>query len=249
MPVTKENNRVLGILIRSTRMKKGYSLRELGQRANISHTLISNIEKGQLIPSNETLRDLFTELDLTFYDDEELHREFMKKSKRIYTSIFNHDYEEAGILIEELRVHDKKLMFSIDAVDYVLTKGFYYTSTKVKLQKVDDAFQLYEKLVEFLTEDQKQIVYFIQGLSHLVREHYNKASDKFNQALSLGKKERDVFIKEYLVKALVKQYKFIDSFRISTHVFFKRSLEIVNSFVFLAFRSAILSVTSVIRFT
>jgi len=216
MPVTKENNRVLGILIRSTRMKKGYSLRELGQKANISHTLISNIETGQLIPSNETLRDLFTELDLKFYDDIELHREFMRMSKRIYTYIFNHDYSEAGVLIEELRRHEKKLMFRIDAVDYVLMKGFYYASIRVKMQKIDDAFQLYEKLIDFLTEEQKQMAFFIQGLSHLTREQYNKASDKFNQALSLGRKDRDVFIQEYSVQALVKQYKFIDAYRISS---------------------------------
>ena len=140
MPVTKENNRVLGILIRSNRIRKGYSLRELGQRANISHTLISNIEKGQLIPSNETLRDLFKELDLKFYDDIELHREFMRKSKQIYTRIFNYDYAEAGILLEKLRKFEEKLMFSIDVVDYVLVKGFYYASVQVKLKEINDAF-------------------------------------------------------------------------------------------------------------
>ena len=216
MPVTKENNRVLGILIRSNRIRKGYSLRELGQRANISHTLISNIEKGQLIPSNETLRDLFKELDLKFYDDIELHREFMRKSKQIYTRIFNYDYAEAGALLEKLRKFEEKLMFSIDVVDYVLVKGFYYASVQVKLKEINDAFQLYGKMIDFLTEDQQQMVYFIQGLYQLTKEYYNSATATFHRALSLGKRDRDVFIQQYLVQTLVKQYKFIDAYRISS---------------------------------
>ena len=53
--VDKKNYIVLGILIRSSRINQGYSLRDLAELTKISHTLISNIEKGKLIPTEDTL--------------------------------------------------------------------------------------------------------------------------------------------------------------------------------------------------
>ena len=78
---SKENHRVLGILIRSERINKGFSLRELGERANISHTLISNIEKGKQTPTPETLSDIFEILDLRFYSDIKYTSKISKYSK------------------------------------------------------------------------------------------------------------------------------------------------------------------------
>lgn len=218
MAMSNENNRILGILIRGNRIKMGYSLRELGERANISHTLISNIEKGKQVPSNQTLKDLFSELDLTFYDEPKLHSEFLKKSKLVITHVFNYDYEEAGKLVTELRMNENKYMYSIDVVDYVIMKGFYYASTAQKSKQIEKALEIYESLIEFFTEEQKQMVYFVKGMHLLNEERYNLASDQFKLALSLGRKDIDVFIQQYHATALVKQYKFIDSYRITSSI-------------------------------
>ncbi len=45
----------LGEKIESLRKEKGYSLRELGKICNLSHSYISDIEKGRTNPSLETL--------------------------------------------------------------------------------------------------------------------------------------------------------------------------------------------------
>jgi len=258
---SKKNNRVLGMLIRSERINKGYSLRELGQKTNISHTLISNIEHGKQVPSNHTLQDLFRELDIVFHVNPELHKEFTEKSAKIYNYIFNHYYEEAGILINQLTEHDNELMYSIDGVDYIVIKGLYYASVNKKLDGIRRFFDLYSSLFDFFTDDQKQIVYFIQGMVLLLEQQYNKATDCFKEALRHGNKELDVLIQQYLAESLVKQYKFIDAYRICTEIikeFEERSIYIramktkilvANIFYHIAKNNEVYEITSnVLRF-
>ena len=208
----KKNNRVLGILIRSERISKGYSLRELGQMTNISHTLISNIEKGKMVPNNETLRDLFRQLDIVFYDDKELHQEFLDKSSEAVNYIFTHDYADARKIIDDLMTKDTELSYSIDGVDYTILKGLFFAYVGERMTSIKKFIDMYQTLFEFFTDNQKQLVYFICGLVELHEQHYKAATEQFNLALSLGRKDRDVFVKQYFMKSLVKQFKFIDTY-------------------------------------
>ena len=57
----------IGELIKNAREEKGYSARELAKLCDISHTEISNIEKGQRVkPAILTLKAFEKYLDLDF---------------------------------------------------------------------------------------------------------------------------------------------------------------------------------------
>ena len=216
---TKENNyKVLGILIRSKRINKGYSLRELASITNISHTLISNIEKGQQIPTKDTLSDIFDALDLEFYDDPELTQDFYDKEEEIYNHLFNHDYEKADELLSIFKDKREQLLNSVLVVDFFLLHCLYHAYTETSSDCIDEQLEHYEKVIEFFTEYQTQMFYFIKGLNYLNKEAWNRATDFFNQALKLGNKNIDVFIKEANVISLIRQYKFIDAYRFSESV-------------------------------
>ena len=61
------NNTNIGELIKKTRKEKGYSARELAKLCDISHTEISNIEKGLRVkPAILTLKGFEKYLDLDF---------------------------------------------------------------------------------------------------------------------------------------------------------------------------------------
>ena len=60
----KQSTLILGLNLRFARMKAGLSLRDMGDLANISHTLIANIEHGKTIANQETLRDIFAILKI-----------------------------------------------------------------------------------------------------------------------------------------------------------------------------------------
>lgn len=214
----KNNYKVLGILIRSQRISKGYSLRDLGQVTNISHTLISNIEKGKQIPAPNTLADIFRVLDLEFFDDPKLQKELKKYSDDIYNNLFNHDYDLAKVSFKKLQKNEHKYLHSLGLVNFVLLKYFYLTITKTEDETIGETIEHYYKVLEFFSNTQKQLFYFIDGLYQLNNEHYNDATEKFNLALQFGDKEIDVFIKEYSVISYVRQYKFMDAYKLSQEI-------------------------------
>lgn len=55
---------LLGEKIRLLRTEKGYSLRELGKRVNLSFSYLGDIERGRTNPSIETLKSLAEALEV-----------------------------------------------------------------------------------------------------------------------------------------------------------------------------------------
>lgn len=214
----KDNYKVLGILIRSNRISKGYSLRELASITKISHTLISNIEKGQLVPAPSTLSDIFKALDLVFYDDESLSEEFSRKAEIIRVDLYNQEYEDAFKIFKTLMEKEEKFMSSIEVVNYFLLKCLYFSLVNQESNCVEEELDQYEAVLQFFTDNQQQLYHFIRGLNHLNNERWNRATAEFNRALSMGTKELDVFIKEYNIQSLVRQYKFMDAYRYSQQI-------------------------------
>lgn len=211
----KENVKVLGILIRTHRMEQGYSLRDLGEITRISHTLISNIEKGKQIPSPQTLKDIFKVLHLEFHDNENIVNLFRDNETTIYEHLFHYDYESAKDVMVELEKDEDTYLLSPVVVNYDILKCFFYAITQTPGSNIEEIITKYTKMTDFFSETQKQMFYFIQGLVHLNHERYNRATESFNLALTLGNKEIDVFIRQYNIQSYVRQYKFIDAFKLS----------------------------------
>ena len=211
----KLNLSVLGILIRVARLNHGYSLRNLSSLTNISHTLISNIEKGKQPPSKDTLTELFSVLKLKLYTSIEIEQEMKYYYDNIFTHIINHHYEDAFVLVKKMEQKGDIYEHSFEVVNYLIIRCLFYTITDTYSKDTNKTIKQYEKVLEFFTVDQKQLFYFIQGLYFLNLDNYKLASDEFEKALTLGNKDLDVVIKEYLVQAYIWQYKFTDSVSIA----------------------------------
>ncbi|KFZ26159.1 MAG: DNA-binding transcriptional repressor PuuR [Candidatus Izimaplasma bacterium HR2] len=209
--INKMNISVLGILIRVARMKQGYSLRNLATLTNISHTLISNIEKGKQPPSEATLADIFSVLKLKLYTEPEIKTEMTYFYKEIFSRIVNHHYIEASKLISEMEKKGHIYENSFEVVNYIVIRCLYYTITNIKLDVKEKTISQYEKVIEFFTLEQKQLFFFIKGLNYLNKEYFILASDNFEIALSLTDKEINPVVKEYLVQAYIGQYRITDS--------------------------------------
>lgn len=216
--VDKKNYIVLGILIRSSRIDQGFSLRDLAKLTNVSHTLISNIETGKQIPAENTLADIFSALKLKYYDSPDLINRFSEYYDQITNHLFNHEYEEVIPLMNGLMMNEDIYIHSAQVVNYVILKLLFHTITNTYSTDTDSLINHYIKMVEFYSEEQKQLLYFVKGLNHLNNEHYNKATEYFEKALSVGTEQLDVFINEYNISSLIRQYKFIDAMKAATIV-------------------------------
>jgi len=214
----KRNKSVLGIIIRTNRNKQGLTLRALAKMASISHTLISNIENGKQLPSEETLSDLFKALGLKLHDDVSLTDEMDEASKAILTDLMNHHYKKAAGRISILKKKEDSFLHSLEVINYVLISCLFHTLTDTRNTDIDSCIEEYGNVIDFFSETQKQLFDFIVGLNALNKDYYKVASDSFEAALRKGDRKLDVLIKEYLVESYMKQYKFTDSVRIAENV-------------------------------
>lgn len=207
----KENIKVLGLLVRFKRNNSGLSLRDLGQLANISHTLISNFERGIVIPHSTTINDIFTVLGIDFYEGNGLIEDFNKLYKRIFKHILFYEYDDAKLLIEEIEIKKDIYENSVLVVNFTMIRLLYYIITNRYLENKDEILKQNENIVDFFSDNQKQLFYFIQGLDKLNDEFYKDSRVFFEKALTLGNPKIDLLIKEHYVITLSKAYKWVDA--------------------------------------
>lgn len=211
----KSNQTILGVMIRTKRSEIGYSLRDLAELTNISHTLISNIETGKQVASEATLSDIFRALDLKLFDDEEISIKFRKYYNQIYRALIEFEYDKARKLLDELEAEHDVYEHSYEVINYNAIRSFYYALTNTPFPELVDIKNKYNLVIDFLNDNQKQMFSFIKGLQYLNMERYKDASENFYDALKVGDKSVDVLIKEYNARSLLRQYKFTDTMALS----------------------------------
>jgi transcriptional regulator with XRE-family HTH domain len=76
MEVLEQMDNRIGKRIRELRKKRGYTLRELGEKLNFDHSYLSKVENGRKTPSIELLQQMadFFSVDISYFfmKDEEL---------------------------------------------------------------------------------------------------------------------------------------------------------------------------------
>ncbi len=221
----KNNIKMLGIMVRYNRTKQGFSLRDLAKITNISHTLISNFEKGTVIPHSDTIKDIFSKLDLTFYDSPEISKKFIKYYNKIFHHLLFYEYREAAILIAEIEVDRNIYENSVEIINFAIIRCLYYTMTDIFASDKDQLIKEYGVVLDFFSPAQKQLYFFIKGLDFLSKELYKDSRENFEKALSMGDADLDLLINEHYVITLSKSGKLVDAWRIATESIEKFELE------------------------
>ena len=209
--IEKHNLKVLGVIVRVNRVKMGYSLRDLAKLTNISHTLISNFEKGLLTPHKDTISDIFEILNLKFYDDPKISIKFNALYEKAFKYIIYHDYDEALIVIKEIEKDQDIYENSVEVINFAIIQCLYYAISNVYFEHFDRYLSQYEIVLDFFSPNQRQLYYFIKGLDYINIEQFSDAKIYFEKALSLGDSKLDILIKDYYVIGLSKSNKFVDS--------------------------------------
>ncbi len=207
----KHNLKVLGLIVRVTRVKMGYSLRDLAKLANISHTLISNFEKGVLTPHSDTISDIFKILNLSYYDDPMISYRFKALYQEAFKYIMYHDYKEAEIIIKKIEKDKDIYEYSVEVINFAIIQCLYYAISNVYYEYFNRYLEQYEVVLDFFTPNQKQLFFFIRGVDYINKEQFYDARMYFEKALNIGDTKLDILIKDYYVIGLSKSNRFVDS--------------------------------------
>jgi|GEM_PF-3236027 DNA-binding helix-turn-helix protein len=124
----------IGELIKNARKEKGYSARELAKLCDISHTEISNIEKGQRFkPAILTLKAFEKYLDL----------DFKELASMVGYSPDTIEYGDNNIIVSYDR-YDKKIK------EFELEKDFLEKLLIVKKHLAVDIKEYYDPIYDYL---------------------------------------------------------------------------------------------------
>ena len=124
----------IGELIKNAREEKGYSARELAKLCDISHTEISNIEKGQRVkPAILTLKAFEKYLDL----------DFKELASMVGYSPDTIEYGDNNIIVSYDR-YDKKIK------EFELEKDFLEKLLIVKKHVAVDIKEYYDPIYDYL---------------------------------------------------------------------------------------------------
>ena len=124
----------IGELIKNARKEKGYSARELAKLCDISHTEISNIEKGQRFkPAILTLKAFEKYLDL----------DFKELASMVGYSPDTIEYGDNNIIVSYDR-YDKKIK------EFELEKDFLEKLLIVKKHLAVDIKEYYDQIYDYL---------------------------------------------------------------------------------------------------
>ncbi len=207
----KQNLKALGIIVRVNRVRMGYSLRDLARLTNVSHTSISNFEKGIIVPHNDTISHIFKILNLEFHLDPQISLKFKALYDQAFEYILFHDYDAAEKVIKEIEKDKKLYEFSVEVINYSLIQCLYYAISNIYFEYFDFYLKRYEVVLDFFSPKQKQLYFFIKGLDNINNEQFADARRNFERALSIGDSKFDVLIKDYYVIGLSKSNKFVDA--------------------------------------
>jgi len=209
--IEKHNLKVLGIIVRVARVKMGYSLRDLAKLANISHTLISNFEKGLLTPHKETISDIFKILHLNFYDDPEISIKFKALYDKAFKHILYHEYVDAEKIILEIEKDKEIYENSVEVINYAIIQCLFYSISNIYFEDFYSYLEHYEVVLDFFSPNQQQLYYFIKGLDFINKEQFSEARFFLEKALNIGDTKLDILVKDYYVIGLSKSNKFVDA--------------------------------------
>ncbi|MEC9485040.1 MAG: helix-turn-helix transcriptional regulator [Candidatus Izemoplasma sp.] len=211
---TTNGLKLLGVLIRYNRNQKGLSLRQLAKLSNMSHTLISTIETGKVIPNKDTLRDIFDVLNIDFYDSDVLEDDFYQLSNKLKNHLFNYEFDEAENIANVLFKHENKYENSPLLIDYILVKYLYLVLPSNPTINYDAQLKTLETIYEYLTNEQKQMWQFIKGMNYINTRRFKQATEYLLKARKLGDHKITPFINAFLTYTYVHRYMYMDAIEI-----------------------------------
>lgn len=214
----KDSYRALGQLVRYRRHEKQFSLRDLSSLSNISHTLISNIEKGKVVSHPDTLQELLKILDIEFIKDGLIIEEFKGLYDEALNYLFEYEYSKAEVVMNQLISNEDKYLNSIVTSDYIVLKLLYLALTDKIYGNNVDMIERYKKVYDYLGPYQKQIFSLAYGVYKYNYGLYSESYKNLVTAKEFGSDELSLLVDVFLVKAYVKMYRFMDAVSLSNQL-------------------------------
>ena len=201
---------VLGLTLRYARLNAGLTMRDLGNLANISHTMVANIEHGKTMASGATLRDLFRVLDISYRDDDDFIHMFETVYNRVYARLLKGDHASIQDDMRWLAEQEDAHAHSIVGVEYWLIRFLHAVLSDSMDATLMQSFDILKRIYELYSDPQKQLAHLVIGIDLYNRERYFDAYRELNKALDIGDPDLDPLVDLYRIRTQCRMFMFMD---------------------------------------
>ena len=161
----KDNQKIIGSIIRLNRIKKNMSQKELAKGICVP-SYLSRIEKGDLLPSDDVTSILFKRLGLTFNDSPEFIENSLKEFEKFFYNLNFNEFDYTNKIFNKIEEREDTFITSPLILDYYLVKLARYCSTPER-EKFEDAKTALISAFDLLSPKQKSLYNFYIGVDLL----------------------------------------------------------------------------------
>ena len=162
----KTNNKLIGSIIKFNRISQGLNQKTLSQGICVP-SYLSRIEKGELIPSEELLSDLFNRLGLKFNDSHNFINTGSELFKLFFLKLYNNEFDDTTKIYDKIQLSEKEYMTSPLILDYLLVKLARFCTTECR-EEFKSSKDMIESSLDLLSPSQKHLFYFYIGVDELI---------------------------------------------------------------------------------
>jgi len=184
----EENLFILGKWFALERKQKGYSIRGLSRAANMTASIISDIENQKVRPNLETLKQLYQQLNITFITDSERLKAVQENILSLYYAIYDHNLETIKTLYAGIKSQAQTLRYSPITVDIIILEAFM--PSIFKGHTLSSAFYALEKHLSHLSTTQQERFYLALGYHQFNAKEDLNALASFQKAISYHREGR-----------------------------------------------------------
>ena len=185
---TDDNLFILGKWFALERKQKDYSIRGLSRAANMTASLISDIENQKIKPNLDTLKQLYQQLDIPFITEPDQLTAVQENIVSLYYAIYDQNEDVIQNLTFGLNAQIESLRYSPVTVDILITEGF--VSMLNQDESPPKAFFALENHLDYLSLVQKERYWIALGYHQMRVEAYEEALKSFKKAIECHREGR-----------------------------------------------------------
>ena len=229
----KEHLKCLGKVFKEHRKESGFSIRDVARTANISHTIVFDIEQGKMTPNPVTLTELYDVLGIPFYADPDVLWPLRDVITEFFSAFHHKEFEKGEMFFDSLKKGESYLTHSPLRPDYLFAEAMYLV--EFKGEDATKTLKQLEYFKEFFIPIQVQGLNLLKGINEFNNNRLNAAFLLLNKAekmdvfhdISLLARYYLAFTADKLFKKeLSLYYAFVVSEHYSENNNFKRKLDI-----------------------
>lgn len=179
----KNNQKVIGSIVRLNRIKKNMNQKELAKGICVP-SYLSRIENGELLPSEDVISILFDRLGLKYNDDDEFIEDGLQEFEEFFDNLNFNEFDNTNKLFSGIEEKEEAYITSPLILDYYLVKLARYCSTPER-DKFESAKNSILAAYDLLSQSQEYLYNFYIGVDTLnVKGDIEEGKSYIEKALS-----------------------------------------------------------------